>query len=338
MEKSRLLLIQPRENHPSALDQALGARLAALCGPAHTCVDLAEDSFERGKLGDLESKLTEWSGKIVAVIGATNVPESTRLGELATGLNILCFVANNNQSVWKHRRQVFHIGLPSQQTAIAVAQSLKQAGFTRVFLLNDETEFQRRVAGSTISALDKNGILVRSGSGSDSAWLDTARSWRPELLYLVYSDEERALPIARRFRSEEPDIALLAGRSLLRASFIVSLGRAVEELLFVDLFPRQGEHEPQMKQFFTALREEGVDCPTANHGFGWDAMTLAAMALRSTGGGPLRAIEFLESGEILEGVTGRFRFSNKNHNGREGSGPTRISRWRNGRIEEAYHV
>jgi ABC-type branched-subunit amino acid transport system substrate-binding protein len=338
MDKSHLLLIQPGNNDPSASDQALGARLAALCGPAHTCVDLAEDSFERGKLEDLERKLTGWAGKIAAVIGATNVPESTRLGEVAAGLNILCVVANNNPSVWQHRRQVFHIGLPSQQTAMAVAQLLQQAGFTRVFLLSDETEFQRRVAASTVSALEKNGILVRSGSGSDSAWLDTARSWRPELLYLVYSDEARALPIAGLLRSKEPDIALLAGRSLLRASFIAALGRAAEGVLFVDLFRREGEYGPHLKQFFTALSAEGVDCPTANHGFGWDAMTLSALALKSAGGGPLRAIEFLESGEILEGVTGRFRFSNKNHNGREASGPTRISRWRNGRIEEAYHV
>jgi ABC-type branched-subunit amino acid transport system substrate-binding protein len=338
MGRVPLLLIKPAENDPAPCDQSQGARLAALYGPAHAFVELAEESFARGDLGDLEQKLDQWAGKIAGVIGATNVPKSTRLGELAAKLNILCFVANNNPSVWLHRRQIFHIGIPSRQTATVVARSLKKTGFTRVFLLSDETDFQSRVAASTVSALEENGIQARSRSGSDSAWLDEARDWEPDLLYLVFSDEERTLPLARLFRSEQPKTALLLGRSLLRSSFIASLGSAAEGVLFVDFFRRGEEPSSEMLEFTKALREERVDCPTANHGFGWDAMTLCAMALGKAGGEPLRAIEFLESGVVLEGVTGRLRFSKENHNGREGAGPTTISRWRNGRIEEAYHA
>jgi len=312
--------------------------LAALYGPARELADLKEDSFERGDLGDLERKLHRSAGRVSGVVGATSVPEATRLGQLAESLNIICLVANNNPSVWQGRRHVFHIGLPSRQTAVAVAQALRSAGYTRVFLLHDETEFQGRVAASMLTALEENNIQVNSQPGSKPAWPDEMRSWKPELFYLIYSDEKRALPIARLVRSAEPNTALLLGRSLLRSSFIASLGAAAEGVLFVDLFRRDKQGSTRVVEFTRALFQERVDCPTANHGFGWDAMALYAVALSKGGGNPLHAIEYLESGAIIEGVTGQFRFSRENHNGREGPGPTRISRYRNGRLVEADHV
>jgi len=338
MERSRLLLIKPGENHPSVLDQSVGAGLAALYGPAQELIHLEEDSFERADLRDLEKKLNDWDGRISGVVGATNVAESVRLGEITEKLNVLCFVSNNNVSVWQGRRQVFHIGLPTLQTATAVAQLLQRAGFGRVFLLHDETEFQSRVAASMASALKKNGIQANSIPGSEPTWLDAARSWKPEICYLIYSEEKRALPFATLIRNEISRIPLLLGRSLLRSSFIASLGPAAEGVLFADLFRREEQMPDQRLQFTRVLLHDGIDCPTANHGFGWDAMTLCATALAKGHGNPLRAIEYLESRAIMEGVTGRFRFSRENHNGREGFGPTTISRWHDGRIENAYYL
>lgn len=337
-ERLRLLLIRPEGSDPSPLDQAQGARLAALHGPARELADLEEDSFERGDLGDLERKLHRWAGRVCGVVGATSVPEATRLGQLAESLNMLCLVANNNPSVCQRRRHVFYIGLPSRQTAVAVAQALQSAGYRRIFLLHDETEFQSRVAANMVTALEKNDIQVISKSGSELSWPDEMRCWRPELCYLIYSDEKRALPMVRLVRGVEPGSALLLGRSLLRSSFIVSLSAAdAEGVLFVDLFRRDQQESTQMVEFTRALFQAGVDCPTANHGFGWDAMTLCSIAL-AKGGVPLYGIKYLESGVLLEGVTGQFRFSRENHNGREGPGPTRISRWRNGRMREVDHV
>lgn len=338
MKRLRLLLIRPEGSEPSPADQSLGARLAALHGPGHGLVDLEEDSFGRGDLGYLEKGLHHWVGRISGIVGATNVPESARLSEIAEKINVLCFVSNNNVSVWQGRRQVFHIGQPTPQTATAVAQLLQRAGLGRVFLLYDESEFQARVAANMVGALDKCGIRANLKAGSESGWLDEARRWKPQVFYLIYSEENRALPIAKLFRSEEPRIPLLFGRSLLRSSFIVSLGAAAEGVLFVDLFPRDKPESTRMVEFTKALFQERVDCPTANHGFGWDAMALCAVALSKGDGNPLHAIEYLESGAIIEGVTGQFRFSRENHNGREGPGPTRISRYRNGQLVEVDHV
>jgi ABC-type branched-subunit amino acid transport system substrate-binding protein len=337
MKRLRLLLIRPEGNDPSPLDQAQGARLAARHGLARQLADLEEDSFERDDFGDLERKVRRWVGRISGMVGATSVPEATLLGRLAESLGLVCFVANNNPSVWQGRRHVFHIGLPSRQTAVAVGQALRSAGYTRVFLLHDDTEFQGRVAANMLKALEENNIEANSQSGSKLGWLEEMRSWRPELFYLIYSDEKRALPIVRLVRSAAADTLLLLGRSLLRSSFIAALGAAVEGVLFVDLFRRDQQGSAQTGEFTKALLQEGIDCPTANHGFGWDAMTLCSLALAKAGSHPLYATEYLESGMLLEGVTGQFRFSRENHNGREGPGPTRISRWRDGQLEEMRH-
>src|SRR5262245_62310201 len=110
-ERLPLLLFSPEGSDPSPLDQAQGARLAALHGPAHELADLEEDSFERGDLNALERKLHRWAGRVCGVVGATSVPEATRLGQLAESLNMLCLVDNNNQSVCQRSSTVFHIGL-----------------------------------------------------------------------------------------------------------------------------------------------------------------------------------------------------------------------------------
>jgi ABC-type branched-subunit amino acid transport system substrate-binding protein len=78
----------------------------------------------------------------------------------------------------------------------------------------------------------------------------------------------------------------------------------------------------------------GVTIPTANHAFGWDAMTFCALGLKAARGDPSLAIDHLESGVALEGATGTCCFNRDNHNGRTGFGPTTLTRWHKGRLEE----
>jgi hypothetical protein len=140
----RILLLRPESDDPSAIDQALGVRLSAQA----RSIDVTEEVFQRDDDTDLKNKVVRWQGKVSAVIGATNVPESTRLGEVAAEMNLLCFVANNNPLVWQGRRVVFHIGLPTNQTTAAVAALIKKTNRRRLLLLHDETEFQSRVAST----------------------------------------------------------------------------------------------------------------------------------------------------------------------------------------------
>ena len=332
MESNRILLFRSESGDPSPMDQSLGARLSALEGPAHSTITVEEEVFCRDDLADMEKKLGPWKGKVSGVIGATNVPESTRLGELSDEMKILCFVANNNPSVWQRRKHVFHIGLPSTQTAEAVALLLQKTKRKRIFLLYDQTEFQRRVASSMEAALKNHKMEVSSRAALTDAGFESLKEWRPDLIYMIFSSERKCLPIVQKIR-ELSQVPLLFGRSLLRESFLSAIDD-VGEAWFVDMFHRNGTQTPIQKDFFRILSARGVNVPTANHAFGWDAMSFCALGLQAGRGQYLLAIDYLESGVALEGASGVCSFSRDNHNGRSGSGPTTLTRWYRGHLEE----
>jgi ABC-type branched-subunit amino acid transport system substrate-binding protein len=333
MNSIRILLVRPDGDDPSPVDQSLGARVAALEGPDAAELQLEEVSFRTDDLGKMERQLLLWQGKVSGVVGATNVPQSTRLGELAEQMNFLCFVANNNPLVWQRRRAVFHIGLPSSQTAQAVARLLQKTQCRRIFLLHDETEFQSRVASSMEAALRDHGVIVAAQAMRRESELASVKEWRPDLIYLVFSSETKALPVAKNIRRQLADVPLLLGRSLLRESFLLSLGDIAGEVWFVDMFNRNGTQSGDQQHFAKTLSTHGVDVATANHGFGWDAMTFCARGLKAGNGEPARAIDYLESGVALQGVTDTCAFTPDNHNGRAGFGPTTLTRWYQGRLE-----
>jgi ABC-type branched-subunit amino acid transport system substrate-binding protein len=261
-----------------------------------------------------------------------NVPESTMLGELAEESRLLCFVANNNPSVWNGKRHVFHIGIPSAQTAQAVALHLANLGIRRVQLVHDRSEFQRHAGSCALAALQRAGLEAQSRLVEPNG--EAEIRWAPDLFYLLYSNEEKALAIAREIRRQAGETPLLFGRSLLRESFISALAEHTKEAWFVDMIPRTRKGSPPQEKFVAALSEAGTRIPTASHCFGWDLMALSCRALSEAKGAPEAAVDYLESGAVLEGVAGSYRFDAANHNGRSGIGPTILSRWREDHVEE----
>jgi hypothetical protein len=222
------------------VDQSLGARLAATKGPVSQHVLLEEGSFQRSDLDDLERRLRLWTGKISGVVGATNVPESTRLARVAESLGILCFVSNNNPAVRKGLKLTFHLGVPSILTSNAVAYHLLRAGLKRLYLLAGDNDFQRYMAVCTESDLKNGGAEVRCNFGAANHWLEDVRAWNPQALYLIDSEESAAISVVQSIRRSLPRLILILGRSLLRQSFAQALGSATEGIVFVDLFRRGG--------------------------------------------------------------------------------------------------
>ncbi len=331
MKKICVLILRPEGDDVSPADQSFGARRSA--GPG---IAVEEQHFRRDRPGDLESNLTSWQGKIAGVVGAMNVSESQRLGKLAQQMNLLCFVANNNPSVWQQRRHVFHIGFPTSQTTAAVAAELVQTtNRRRYLLLHDTTEFQARVAASMQVSLTGYGMDVRSRAYIPGTSLEMSGGWKPELIYVVFSSERKARQIVQTIAEQAPDTPVVLGRSLLRESFLQSLRGQTGEFWFVDtIFRRDRVQTESQQQFMQVMAESCVKIPTTNHAFGWDAMKFCTLALSAGGGDPLRAIGYLESGVTLEGASGTCTFSPDNHNGRLGRGPTILSRWNNGRFED----
>jgi ABC-type branched-subunit amino acid transport system substrate-binding protein len=332
MMTTRILLLRPDGKNPSAVDQASGAKLAA-SENAQLGVVVEEIFFRRGDLGDLEKQLEQWAGKVSGIVGATSVPESTRLAKLAERMETLCFVANNNPTVWQGRRHVFHIGFPSSQTAAAVAALIDHAQRRRVLLIYDDTDFQRRVAAHTKALLEERHLAVVSKHALTNEDFETLAEWQPQLIYIVFSSEAKARSIARRVRRYFDSPPLLFGRSLLRESFLRSIDQELGETWFVDMFRRGGKESEPETHFQEILALRGINIPTANHAFGWDGVSFCALALAAGRGNPAAALDYLESGIRLQGVTGACSFSPDNHNGRRGPGPTTLTRWRGGRLE-----
>lgn len=329
----QILLLRPEIDDPSPIDQSLGASLSAR-GPATAGLVVTEEIFQRGDGADLEAKFHRWQDKVSAVIGATNVLESTRLAELAAKKNLLCFVANNNPVVWQGRKQVFHIGLPTRQTTGAVASLIANTRRRQILLLHDQTEFQTRVATTMEEALRTHDIMGRCQMVSSDEDIHIPRGRKPDLIYVIFSSEPKAMRIVQMIRKMDTTMPLLFGRSLLRESFLASLGDHPSECWFVDMFHRNGARTPAQENFFTAMAASGVSIPTANHAFGWDAAAHCAAALNAARGDTQGAIAYLESGVTLEGASGVCCFSSENHNGRFEPGPHTLTRWRDGRLED----
>jgi len=322
-----ILLMRPESDDPAPIDQSLGARLSAQTLANHKDMVVQEEIFQRDDQDDLEAKLAHWRDKISAVIGTTNVPESTRLGELAARLNLLCFVANNNPVVWQGRKQVFHIGLPTSQTTAAVAALIAKTDRREILLLHDQTEFQSRVAATMQDALRTHGMNGRCQPVSFEEGVQLPSECKPELIYVIFSSEPKALRLLQLIRNISLEIPLLFGRSLLRESFLEKLGDQPGECWFVDMFHRNGHETPAQSKFFQTMAANGVKVPTANHAFGWDGVAHCAAALDAASGNPSRAIDYLESGVTLQGASGACCFARENHNGRFEPGPHTISRW-----------
>ena len=339
MDRIRILLLRPESDDPSPVDQSLGARLSVVPDVLPYIV-IEEDSFHRDDPADLERALAVWEGKVAGVVGAMNVPESMRLGALTERLNLLCFVANNNPVVWQRRRNIFHIGMPTSQTTAAVTAALvRKSNLRRFLLLHDASEFQGCVAATMATALRARGRDARSQVHAPQDAVAIPDGWRPDLIYVVFSSERKALPIARAIRSDATDIPpgtpIVFGRSLLRDTFLTSLGDLPGEFWFVDTaFRRNNTQTENQRRFMNVMATNGIAIPTTNHAFGWDGMRFCALALKAADGNPLHAIDYLESGISLEGASGTCSFSSDNHNGRLEPGPTTLTRWTNHQLEE----
>lgn len=329
-----ILLLRPESRDPSPIDQSLGARSWAQTHATGSDIIFSEETFRHGEDAELESKLAHWRDRVSAVIGATNVPDSSRLGELAAQWNLLCFVANNNPVVWQGRKEVFHIGLPTRQTTAAIAALIAKTQRSQILLLHDQTEFQSRVASTMNEALRTHRIAARSEAVSVEDGVQMPRGWTPDLIYVIFSSEPKALRIVQTIRKWDAAVPLLFGRSLLRESFLTSLGDQAGECWFVDLFHRNGDRTPVVEEFLNAMAAHSVKVSTANHAFGWDCAAHCTGALNAARGDLSGAIAYLESGVTLEGASGVCRFSRENHNGRFEPGPHTMTRWHSGRLEE----
>jgi hypothetical protein len=110
-----------------------------------------------------------------------------------------------------------------------VALRLAKLGIRQVQLLHDRTEFQGRAAASALAVLQKTGAETHSQPATSDSETEIKWHGTPELFYLLYSDEEKALRLARAIRRQADKTPLLFGRSLLRRSLFPSSERTAKK-------------------------------------------------------------------------------------------------------------
>ena len=331
MAQIPILLLEPKGGQPSSRDQAEAANLAALLGPENKNIALEHEFFSPNEADSIEKVVDRWAGGVLGVVGATGVAESKRLGELAQDRRLLCFVANNNPVVWEHRRHIFHIGVPTDLIASAIAEGMVGSiGAKRIFIIRDIVEFQTKLARSVERWLRRNGHEVQTQSGHEEDAPNSVKQFEPDAVFFACSDTALVLPWICELRRALPKVYLLIGMSQLRSTFPLQV--ADERVLFVDLFCRSRPKRQAEKTFMATLTTAGKAIPTPNHGFGWDTMSLCSGALIAAKGDVTAAIRNLESGARYEGATGYFEFGRENHNGRETFNPVVISQIKKGRV------
>ncbi len=338
-----LLYVAESELNQSVEEQVLGARLAAdytreQWPSSASGLELIEHAVTGGlsSVDEAARELVYKTGCNV-LLGALTVPLSIRAAEWAEAERILYVTSNNNPKVRDGRHYVFHIGVPSELTARAVAAYLASEGKRRVCILHTPHDFQIHAASCTVKAMTEMKIAVEDKEigehpPGDVQLLAGVRDWGPDAICILGSETERLAALVKTAHSLGSLPAMVHPRGLLCSEFARSTGKAAEGHEFTDLYIRNETapaEEKALSRYLAAGHSSLI--ATASHGFGWDCLRLLAAAWQAAGPDRNRQVAFLESLRAYSGATGMLTFTERDHNGRWQHDPTTVARLIGGR-------
>lgn len=331
------------ELNQSVQEQLLGARLAASftrdSWPASApTLDLAERavSSDLGSVDIAARYLVDQGCRVL--LGALTVPLSVQAARWAEAEGMLYIAGNNNPQVRDGRRHVFHIGVPSEVTAEAVARYLHdERSKRRVGVLHTGGDFQVHAAACMVKSMRERAMAVESerigeDPSGDGALLGRVREWGPDALCVLGSELERVVELVKAAGALGSLPPMVGARGLLCREFVELAGEAGEGHEFTDLYLRDSRAPDEEKALHQRLA--GVDprlVATASHGFGWDGLRLLAEAWRAAGPDADEQVAFLEASQGYSGATGLLTFTQQDHAGRARYDPTTIARLVGGR-------
>jgi ABC-type branched-subunit amino acid transport system substrate-binding protein len=339
-----LLFLAETELNQSIAEQVLGVRLAAdyareqlLSGGSN--LDLIERQVANNltSVDEAARELVYESGCNV-LLGALTVPLSIRAAEWAEEQCILYVASNNNPKVRDGRHYTFHIGVPSEVTANAVAGYLiNKKGSKRVHILHTPGVFQIQAAACTARAIKGYKIAVADKeigeSGDDRRLWEEVRAWKPDTICIYGSETDRLAELVTAAHNLGGLPRMHHPRGLICREFVYLAAKAAEGHEFTDIYFRNNRAPEEEKALHGYLdRTDSSLLATASHGFGWDGLRLLVEAWRSAGLEADRQVEFLESLSGYSGATGLLTFSAQDHNGRRFHDPTTITRLSGGRF------
>jgi branched-chain amino acid transport system substrate-binding protein len=335
-------------SNTGTLEQLLGVRLAAehtrgLWGTSGPTLEIVESEVAPDPpAAEAAGRTLAREQGCAALIEMSTVPAAVRMAQWCEREGVLFMTAHNNPIVREGRRRAFGIGVPSELTGEGTAQFIaERLRATRVFVINEPSEFQSFASQCAVDALGRQGVTVARGELLADATARTdliqrVQAWAPQVISLWGGGELQA---AAGFVTIFPMVTggpmppTVFSRSMTCREFVDRCGDHLEGQYFVDMFVRGELASDEEKALLAALAEHDPGlAPTANHAFGWDGLRLVAEAARAVGPPCDALVAHLEGLENYPGVTGRLSFGPDDHNGHFQANPTTISRLEAGRF------
>ena len=325
-----------------AAEQLLGVRLAAghTREASHVApkLELVERPF--GDDAQLPHRLDELLGNADcdALLGILPVPLSVQAAASCEARGVLYATGNNNPKVGEGRRNVFHIGVPSEITADGTMAYLRgERGVQRLAVLHTPGEFQAHAARCIADAATELGVLsglvdIGLTGDADVHVAQAIEAHQADAVCVMGSEVGRLIDLAPALNRLAGRPRVLLSRGMVCREFAERCAADGEGYDFIDLFLRSTDASSEELALMNRLAStDGGLITTASHGFGWDCLRLLAAAL-ANGSDLGDQIAYLESAGPIVGATGVLRFSSTDHNGHWHDDPTTIVRLTDGRF------
>jgi len=223
------------------------------------------------------------------ILGAVLSSETLRIAPLAEQRHkILLSPASSSPEITQAGKFIFRVYPSDTLEGAYMAQlAADELHLKRILVLAIDNAFGRGLASVFSKALpSSNPVEVRSypAHGADFAALaEQARAWKPDGTYLVgyYSDMAEALKEIRRV---DRDVTLLSTSSFGNPKTLEAAGEAAEGVIFPAIVFNPESDDPTVARFVKAFRTRYGFDPDLWAAHGYDAVLIAAEAMRSAGG------------------------------------------------------
>ena len=248
------------------------------------------------------------------ILGAVLSSETLRIAPLAEQRHkILLSPASSSPEITRAGKFIFRVYPSDTLEGAYMAQlAADELHLKRILVLAIENAFGRGLASVFTKALPGGTaveVLSYPARGADFAALaGQAREWGPEGIYLAgyYSDMAQAL---KEIRHLDPKVTILSTSSFGNPKTLEAAGEAAEGVIFPAIVFNPESDDPTVARFVKAFRSRYGHDPDLWAAHGYDAVLIAAEAMRRAGGAvPDRVAQALLSIRDFPGASGSLGF------------------------------
>ncbi|MCI0568149.1 MAG: ABC transporter substrate-binding protein [Acidobacteria bacterium] len=248
------------------------------------------------------------------ILGAVLSSETLRIAPLAEQRHkILLSPASSSPEITRAGKFIFRVYPSDTLEGAYMAQlAADELHLKRILVLAIDNAFGRGLASVFSKAFHSaTPVEVQSypAHGTDFAALaEQAREWGPDGIYLAgyYNDMAQALKEIRRL---DPNVTILSTSSFGNPKTLEAAGEAAEGVIFPAIVFNPESDDPTVARFVKAFRNRYGSDPDLWAAHGYDAVLIAAEAMRNaSGAAPERIAQALLSIRDFPGASGSLGF------------------------------